>query len=67
MLTAGGRPLVVSEGSLVEANRFRHTYNTLRPTRHPGERTPRADYLAAGHCDERVAFGGPLLDWEVQT
>jgi transposase len=43
----------------VEVNLFRHTYNTLRPHQAPGERTPRAAYLGAGHCDERVAFGGP--------
>jgi hypothetical protein len=29
----------------------RHTYNTLRPHQALDERTPRAAYLAAGHCD----------------
>jgi putative transposase len=43
----------------VEVSLFRHTCNTLRPHQAPGERTPRAAYPAAGHCDELVAFGGP--------
>src|SRR5215469_13787338 len=36
------------------------------PTR-PSTNAPRAAYLTVEHCDERVAFGGPLLDWEVLT
>ena len=43
------------------------TYNTLRPHQALDERTPHAAYLTVEHCDERVAFGGPLLDWEVLT
>jgi len=35
----------------VEANLFRHTYNTLRPHQALDERTPRAAYLAIEHCD----------------
>jgi len=35
----------------VEVNLFGHTYNTLRPHRDLGERTPRAAYLPVEHCD----------------
>ena len=43
----------IGDGNALAAgvNLFRHTYNTLRPHQAPGERTPRAAYLAAGHCD----------------
>jgi putative transposase len=35
----------------VEVNLPRRTCNTLRPRQAPGERTPRAAYLAVEHCD----------------
>ena len=40
----------------IEVNLFRHTCNTPRPHQAPGERTRRAAYLAAGHCDQQCGL-----------
>ncbi len=48
---AGDDPLFRHVRTRVRSPQTNHTYNTLRPHQALDERTPRAAYLAAGHCD----------------
>ena len=51
----------------VEANRFRHTYNTLRPHQGLGERPPPRLTSPSNTAISVWPLADPLLDWEVLT
>jgi transposase InsO family protein len=51
----------------VEANLFRHTYNTLRPHQALDERTLRAATSPSNTATSVWPLADPLLDWEVLT